>query len=328
MESSAVNDTSHFEKFSCKKRRTLRDSEDELKASLTSARELKHKLIQTARENAKLKVLLMKYMDSDELLFSSSQLSTSNETPASSQTAVDLFVEESTHDNTTSDASKPPNESSRSQSIGNVHECIDFGREQSIQQSHWSDITNTSHLEDIISFFEKQDLEDPIRFSQESTLRPLSGCVRVGVGVLLTSPQHPECVLVGKRLGSHGEGKLALPGGHLEMYESWEECAIREVKEETDVTLERAAFLFVTNDPMEAEGRHYITIFMHASIDCDSQTIRNMEPHKCEKWIWELWSNLEESENLFMPLYHLIRDSAFQKRARKQLLMPNRHATN
>ena len=52
---------------------------------------------------------------------------------------------------------------SSAQSIGNGHECIHFGRDQSFQQSKWSDIIDTSHLEDIISFLEKQDLEDPIR---------------------------------------------------------------------------------------------------------------------------------------------------------------------
>jgi 8-oxo-dGTP diphosphatase len=47
------------------------------------------------------------------------------------------------------------------------------------------------------------------------------GVVRVGVGVLVKDPFDPRRVFCGIRKSAHGAGKLALPGGHLEMYESW-----------------------------------------------------------------------------------------------------------
>ena len=79
--------------------------------------------------------------------------------------------------------------------------------------------------------------------------------VRVGVGVLVQDPQHPNKIFAGVRKGSHGAGLLALPGGHLEMMESWEDCARREVEEETGLMVEDLRFVHVTNDPMPSENK-------------------------------------------------------------------------
>jgi NUDIX domain len=65
--------------------------------------------------------------------------------------------------------------------------------------------------------------------------------VRVGVGVIIfrdttcaTGAVEPEKrVLVGVRRNALGAGTLSLPGGHLEMGESWSQCAKREALEET-----------------------------------------------------------------------------------------------
>lgn len=70
--------------------------------------------------------------------------------------------------------------------------------------------------------------------------------MRVGVGCFIRDRKHPNCILFGERKGSHGAGKLALPGGHLELGEDWETCATREVKEETNLDIEGVRFVHVT----------------------------------------------------------------------------------
>eukprot|EP00282_Hemiselmis_andersenii_P015765 CAMPEP_0114125694 /NCGR_PEP_ID=MMETSP0043_2-20121206/9436_1 /TAXON_ID=464988 /ORGANISM="Hemiselmis andersenii, Strain CCMP644" /LENGTH=166 /DNA_ID=CAMNT_0001218635 /DNA_START=380 /DNA_END=880 /DNA_ORIENTATION=+ len=115
--------------------------------------------------------------------------------------------------------------------------------------------------------------------------------VRVGVGVLVLQKGNPGHILISKRKGSHGSGKHQLPGGHLELGESWEGCAIREVEEETGIKLERAFFAGVTNDIMESEGKHYVDVIMAGVCEADAVPI-NAEPDKCEGWFWADWNNI------------------------------------
>jgi 8-oxo-dGTP diphosphatase len=132
----------------------------------------------------------------------------------------------------------------------------------------------------------------------------------------------PCCkIYAGLRKGSHGEGTLALPGGHLEVFETWQDCAMREVREEMNVELTNVQFAHVTNDIMENEGKHYVTIFMMGRLKDDDggDTLppQNMEPDKCEGWVAYTWQQLQAYNNngeqegveLFGPLRRLIQDA-------------------
>ena len=67
---------------------------------------------------------------------------------------------------------------------------------------------------------------------------------RVGIGVVVMKDGR---VLLGRRKGSHGAGEYAYPGGHLEHLESFAECAVREVREETGLEISPPRFLRVMN---------------------------------------------------------------------------------
>ena len=103
------------------------------------------------------------------------------------------------------------------------------------------------------------------------------------------------------------------------MYESWEECAKREVEEETGLILrpDSVVFSHVTNDIMKSENKHYVTILMMGECSNIDERPRNLEPHKCDGWDSYSWSTLKEiasgkSESglkLFGPLQLLVEDS-------------------
>ena len=137
--------------------------------------------------------------------------------------------------------------------------------------------------------------------------------VRVGVGVVVLSKRYPQSILIGIRKGSHGAGKWALPGGHLEVGESWAACAIRETEEETNLNIDRVSNITVTNDPNMDNGKHYVTIFMKGIVKDDSNILNNNEPNKCEEWKWVLWKDVVTMKNVnsaafFEPMLNFIQE--------------------
>ncbi|KAF1052942.1 MAG: RNA pyrophosphohydrolase [Stenotrophomonas maltophilia] len=124
---------------------------------------------------------------------------------------------------------------------------------------------------------------------------------RIGVGVLVWREGR---VLLGQRRGSHGDGDWAPPGGHLEFGETPEDCARREVLEETGLHLTRLRRGPWSNDVFLGERRHYVTLYMIAeSLEGQPQ---NLEPDKCAGWDWFAPDKLPQP--LFLPLCNLLHD--------------------
>jgi len=118
---------------------------------------------------------------------------------------------------------------------------------------------------------------------------------KVGIGILVLKD---EKILMGKRKNAHGEGNWSFPGGHLELFETAEECTKRELLEETGlatnaVTLGPWKEIFFTK-----EKKHYINLYCFIT-DFEGE-VENKEPNKNEYWQWHPVGALPEP--LFMPI--------------------------
>ncbi len=130
---------------------------------------------------------------------------------------------------------------------------------------------------------------------------------RIGVGTIIFDGTK---VLMGLRKGSHGGGTWCFPGGHLEMYETPEECAIRETFEETGLKINNLAHGPWTNDIFQDTSKHYISIFILAAEYSGEIAIK--EKSKFSSWEWVDYQNLPDS--LFFPIQNLLASGySFQK---------------
>mgnify|MGYP001566717016 CR=1 FL=1 len=116
--------------------------------------------------------------------------------------------------------------------------------------------------------------------------------IKIGIGVIVFKNGK---TLLGKRKNTNGNGEqeYATPGGHMEFMESFEQCARREVKEETGMEIENIKFLDLYNH--KTPTKHYINVGLTA--DWKSGEPQNLEPDKCESWDWY------DLEHLPSPLY-------------------------
>lgn len=122
---------------------------------------------------------------------------------------------------------------------------------------------------------------------------------RVGVGLLVR--RDGEVLLI-RRRGVHGSGTWSTPGGHLDPGESPETCARREAEEEVGVEVGRIRFRAVTNDVFEAEGRHYVTLWMEGDYLRGEPRVR--ATYEMSEARWFRWDELPKE--LFLPFANLL----------------------
>lgn len=126
---------------------------------------------------------------------------------------------------------------------------------------------------------------------------------KVGIGVIVLKE---EKILMQKRKNSHGDKTWCFPGGHLEYFENFGDCAEREVKEETDLDIDIIDKypVAVTNDFFEEENKHYVTLYIKANYLSGEPKISKDEKNKIEKIDWFYWNNLPEP--LFLCIQNLL----------------------
>lgn len=106
---------------------------------------------------------------------------------------------------------------------------------------------------------------------------------RVGLGVIIVNEEGK--ILVGKRKGSHAP-YYSIPGGALELGESLEKGAVREVAEETGLAIFDPKVIAVVNniETYRSEGVHFVSAILLAVNYTGVPEL--MEPEKCEEWMW------------------------------------------
>ncbi len=128
----------------------------------------------------------------------------------------------------------------------------------------------------------------------------------IGVGIMVLNDKGE--VLLGKRHEDpekadsllHGEGTWTLPGGKLDFGEEPEQCAVREVLEETGLKTGKLELTSLTNDM--AQDAHFITIgFLCRDFQGEP---RVLEPDEITEWRWFRLGSLPEP--VFPPSLKMI----------------------
>ena len=127
---------------------------------------------------------------------------------------------------------------------------------------------------------------------------------KVGIGIMVKKGNK---VLMGLRKGAHGSGSWCFPGGHQDFGETMEECAKRELREETGINAKKLKLISIADEMryIKSDGKQFVNVgFLAQDSDGEPQV---MEPEKCIEWKWfdldQLPENLFETTGLILKNY-------------------------
>jgi len=144
------------------------------------------------------------------------------------------------------------------------------------------------HVASITQSWYNANMEKPKKVGAGCGIIVLDGKGRILLGLRNSDAQKADSEL-------HGEGTWTMPGGKLEWGETFEQSAIREVKEETDLDVREIEVFCVQNDMNEYA--HFVTIGLVARKW--SGAVKTMEPDEIVEWRWFDFNALPK--NIFMP---------------------------
>jgi len=135
----------------------------------------------------------------------------------------------------------------------------------------------------------------------------------IGLAMILLK-QDEKKILIGKRRNGMSDvtGKLGFPGGHLQDNETPRKGCIREIEEETGLTLEDYKLIdetpFAKVYHSEDDGkRKYVTLYFRADYTSKARAVVT-EPEKCVWWNWYSMEEIKKAEEeLFAPVREFIR---------------------
>ena len=138
---------------------------------------------------------------------------------------------------------------------------------------------------------------------------------------IIVMNRHGEILVCRRGPGARFEqGKWNLPGGHLEMDESLEECAARECREETGVVIDadNLRFIGIDSDPQD-NPRQKVVVSYVAAVDERQPTIADGDEIDDVCWIGDI-NSLEWAFPSQALLVKGICDMATDKRQKEYIM--------